>query len=162
MSAVLHLQKAPPVLGQPSSTVLRFERRAVLTDGPHGVGADVLRHAPDGAIVFNAPRPLCGDLTWTGEFVTGRFYSAVLHEGAERSPHAPRRAWMLHENRTLAAVVLRPISEAQAQMEVRAFYEHHPKLHVYLQAYMDRGLWDKHWFGAWYEHCAWDAVEVHL
>ena len=160
MLSAVHLHEAPPVLGPHASTILRFERRAVLTDGVHGVGADILLHAAEGAIVFNAPRPLAGDRTWTGEFITGRFYSAVLHEGADRAADAMPRTSLIRENHALAAVVLRPISEMQAQAEIRAFYASHPKLRVYLQAYQDRGLWDEHWFGAWYEHCAWDAVEV--
>jgi hypothetical protein len=27
--------------------------------------------------IYNAPRPLAGDRTWTGDFLTGRFYAAV-------------------------------------------------------------------------------------
>lgn len=34
--------------------------------------------APEGAWIFNAPRPLYGAVTWQGEFVHGIFYAAIL------------------------------------------------------------------------------------
>jgi len=41
--------------------------------------------AEDGAIIFNAPRPLHGHETWTGKFISGIFYAAVYpdREGSE-------------------------------------------------------------------------------
>ena len=143
-----------------SSAALLFDRRAILTDGPHRVAWGGPEDAPPGALIFNAPRPLCGHITWTGDFVLGRFYALVLPPGA--GGEGPARQWMVSDNHALRATVLRLVTEEAAQAEVRAHYANHPLLSVYLPAYDDLGLWERHWYGAWFDYCAWDAVEVAL
>lgn len=54
--------------------------------------------APYRWIVFNAPRPIKGDLYWEGEFVTGRFYVAV-------NPAGYMAKWCVQQNANLDAVI---------------------------------------------------------
>lgn len=63
--------------------------------------------APQGWVIFNAPRPIFGTYDWKGDFISGVFYTAVdpLHSGYER----------IHElNRQQDAVILTYISEEEA------------------------------------------------
>ncbi|MEM8519050.1 hypothetical protein [Janthinobacterium sp. CAN_S7] len=65
---------------------------------------------PAGAIVMNAPRPLLGSLTMEGDFVSGRFYAAIL-------PDDPMATKFIEENRKLDARVLAVVSR-DARMEL--------------------------------------------
>ena len=38
---------------------------------------------PPGMEVYNAPRPLPGDTTWTGDFIAGCFYAAIDPTGPD-------------------------------------------------------------------------------
>ena len=52
-----------------------------------------------GAYIFNAPRPLAGHETWTGDFISGVFYAAVFPDGE-------RADWMIDQNIRLDAKLL--------------------------------------------------------
>ena len=62
-------------------------------------------HVPAAWPIFNAPRPLCGTVTWTGEFLTGIFYAAV-------DPADPAAAAFIAHNRRDAAVVVEYVAAA--------------------------------------------------
>ena len=49
--------------------------------------------------IFNAPRPIYGEETWEGDFLSGIFYAAVR-------PGHEREGWMVEENRRLDAAEL--------------------------------------------------------
>ena len=55
----------------------RCKRRAFIGDKPVNV--------PENATIYNAARPLAGQLTWTGDFYAGVFYAGVdpAHDMAE-------------------------------------------------------------------------------
>lgn len=57
--------------------------------------------------IFNAPRPLWGTETWSGEFCKGVLYAAI-------QPGAEREEWMEEENRRLDAKELVFVDRAAA------------------------------------------------
>ncbi len=73
--------------------------------------------APDGWSIFNAPRPLCGDTQWTGDFVHGIFYVAVDpaddYAAGFIACNANLDAWQL-EYTTEEVAVTEMLSEYQA------------------------------------------------
>lgn len=72
--------------------------------------------APTGWAVYNAPRPLYGEPTWTGDFVHGIFYSTI-------DPTDDLAAKFAERNAELDAWVLEWVSEEQAITETLARYQ---------------------------------------
>jgi hypothetical protein len=64
--------------------------------------------------VYNAPRPIYRHVLWTGDFISGRFYAAILTTQED--------AWKLIElNRQNAAIELEYISEVEAYQRERQY-----------------------------------------
>jgi len=73
--------------------------------------------APDGWLIFNAPRPISGHKTWRGEFVHGDFYAAI-------DPRADDARSLVERAVSLGAWILEYLSREQAiEMAVRAIAE---------------------------------------
>lgn len=136
---------------------LTFDRRAVIVNGEQALqDMEVLATHFPGLLVFNAPRPLPGDETYTGPFAVGRFYALVR-------PDSPDRATLIRENFQLDATVIRFVTPEGAQDELREYYRSQPHLAPYLAAYeRNPAMWDQAWLGTWWEKRAWDKVEVTL
>lgn len=80
-----------------------------------------LTRVPEGWTVYNAPRPLYGQVRWQGEFVHGVFYAAVAPEGdpADEFGDSP----LFHRrNRELDGWVVRWITRAEVMAYARARY----------------------------------------
>ena len=145
----------------PATKVYRFERRAFITDGANRTNDALPDSIPEGAVIFNAPRPIYGDVTWRGDFTVGVFYALVLpRPDSERERHEPQRAWMITENQSLDATVIRPLTEAQARAEIEAHYSSTQRGRDYLARYQEGGLWERYWFDRWWTQFGWDTVEV--
>jgi len=85
----------------------------VLGERPQGIPVECL--------IFNAPRPLRGNIyEWEGEFVTGRHYAAV-------DPSGDTAQWCIQENANLAAVLCEYVSLQEiddwARKELGEYYE---------------------------------------
>lgn len=90
--------------------------------GPAGVNVYLPDDIPEGWIVFNAPRPLYGHWTWTGEFRSGIFYVAVDPAGEQATAFIKRN----HEN---DARIVRWATLDKVRKEVIEFYQvNHPGL----------------------------------
>jgi hypothetical protein len=63
--------------------------------------------APDGWVIYNAPRPIFGGIEWRGEFAHGVFYAAI-----DPVDTSTRSAWMRDENRKQDATILIYMTEA--------------------------------------------------
>ena len=97
-----------------------FENVEVIGDRPE--------EAPDGWLVFNAPRPLCGSrlpddsrACWTGDFVTGVLYAAVNPKPADAVYDAPQM-W-IDENRKLDARIVTWVSEEDHRARMMAWFD---------------------------------------
>jgi len=73
------------------------------------------KEAPEGWTVWNAPRPLYGAKTWTGEFITGRLYAA--QDPGDPDPTLDYET-VIEENRRLDARELVYISVAEFRRRV--------------------------------------------
>ncbi len=69
---------------------------------------------PDGWRVFNAPRPLYGQMDWQGDFLSGIFYVAV-------DPASEISAGFIERNRQLDARELVYISQEEFDARVDAY-----------------------------------------
>ena len=67
-------------------------------------------HIPEGWPIYNAPRPLYGEPTWTGDFIHGIFYAAV-------DPADDYGARFIQCNTNLDAWQLEWVSEEEAVVE---------------------------------------------
>lgn len=144
----------------PATKIYKFERRAVIVDGLRKQ-AYLPDTIPAGAIIFNAPRPIYGDVTWNAVSICGRFFALILERpDADRCQDEAPRSWMVKENQSLAAVVLRPVTEAQAQAEIEAHYRSNERLARYLEKWKESEQWAEHWFQAWFDRFGWDTCEV--
>ena len=74
-------------------------------DAPSGI--------PDGWLIVNAPRPLLGEVTWTGEFRHGVFYAASPEEHTGIFGWEADDAWRVRftDNAAIEAVVLAKFAE---------------------------------------------------
>jgi len=70
--------------------------------------------APDGWIVYNAPRPIWGHTKWQGDFVTGVFYAAV-------DPEMDDADEMVAHNQLQHAAELTFISEEEWRRRVEEY-----------------------------------------
>ena len=85
--------------------------------------------APTGWPIFNAPRPLYGDPTWTGDFIHGIFYATV-------DPTDPYGPGFIQRNAELDAWELVWVSEEEAIGESLDYYrEKLPKLYANIDPY---------------------------
>jgi hypothetical protein len=77
--------------------------------------------APEGWVIYNAPRPIFGGIEWRGEFAHGVFYAAI-----DPVDTSPRSAWMREENRKQDATILIYRTEAYLYREgvARLLAEH--------------------------------------
>ena len=81
-------------------------------------------HIPADWPIFNAPRPLYGEPTWTGDFIHGIFYSTV-------DPSDSYGPGFISRNADLDAWQLEWISEEEAIEESLIYYRDRlPKLYV--------------------------------
>lgn len=71
--------------------------------------------APEGWRVFNAPRPLRGDVTWEDDFRHGRFYAAV-------NPDGDRAAQMVKDNLSLDAWEVSYLGDDEMRELVMGYY----------------------------------------
>ena len=75
----------------------------------------VVRHrpyqAPEGWLVFNAPRPIYGHKDWIGDFLTGVFFVAV-------DPEGDNAEWMIKRNTELDARLLEYMSQEEWDRQV--------------------------------------------
>ena len=78
-------------------------------------GEVVPANVPEDALIFSAPRPLCGTTTWEGDWVCGIFFAAVTADD-------PYRAMWLKENKNLDATKVNFVSDEQGRFMVREFY----------------------------------------
>jgi hypothetical protein len=69
--------------------------------------------APEGWEVYNAPRPIYGTVSWTGDFRHGSFYVAI-------DPKDERASFMIKENNLLRAYRLEYVSKEAVIKEVEA------------------------------------------
>ena len=77
--------------------------------------------APASSLIFNAPRPIYGHKEWDGDFIHGRFYTAV-------DPNGDRADWMIEENRSLDAWILEYRSKEQVvDIAKRWFADEYPQ-----------------------------------
>lgn len=146
----------------PSGTkTYRFARRAFITDGANRTNGALPDDIPEGAIIFNALRPIYGDVTWRGAPTVGPFYALVLpRPDSEREGGEPQRRWMIRENAGLDATVIRPLTEAGARAEIEAHYRSSERGRALLAHYQESGLWERYWFDRWFVQFGWDSVEV--
>jgi hypothetical protein len=86
-------------------------RVAVTIDNDHAASNNV----PSGWIVFNATRPLAGDIVWEGDNTRGRLYAAI-------DPHGDSAEWMVKENKSLDGWIYRDISTETMIAMVRQNY----------------------------------------
>ena len=70
--------------------------------------------APDGWLVFNAPRPIYGHREWIGDFITGVFYVAV-------DPDAPEATHYIMRNGQLDAKLLHYVTQKEWDERVDAY-----------------------------------------
>lgn len=77
---------------------------------------------PPGMEVYNAPRPLPGVITWTGDFVAGCFYAAI-------DPQAEDYKWLLSRIEDLDGTRLIKVTEKEIIQEMTLYYqENYPDL----------------------------------
>jgi hypothetical protein len=72
-------------------------------------------NVPDGWEIHNAARPLSGNMTWKGEFISGRYYAAV-------NPDSKDYDWHAETNVSLDARLIVPVTEDDAVAEISAYY----------------------------------------
>jgi hypothetical protein len=72
-------------------------------------------NVPPGWAIWNAPRPIYGDLTWQGDFRHGIFYAAI-------DPAGERAAWQSQENHQLDAWVVEYRSVEDALAWAKDYY----------------------------------------
>ncbi len=78
--------------------------------------------APAGHLIHNAPRPLHGDKTWQGDFISGIFYAAI-------DPDGDGAEWFIQQNQNLDASELRWVTMDEAVEGGFEWYDHNmPKL----------------------------------
>lgn len=69
---------------------------------------------PADAVIFNAPRPIVGTETWTGDFCCGVFYAYL-------TPTSQQRAFILESNCAMKATVLNFVDEEVSKAQIRAY-----------------------------------------
>ena len=81
-------------------------------------------NVPGGWIVFNAPRPIAGDIEWKGEFRHGVFFAAI-------DPAGERAKWMVDNNKGLDAwpVVYKSKESIKAEA-IKRIKELYPKVDI--------------------------------
>ena len=101
--------------------------------------------APKGTIIFNAPRPLFGQINWKGDFRHGIFYVA-LNPGDEHFERCAR------ENLSLDAWVIEYVTQEHAIETAREYYKgkrpqllanwepDHPTLLAFMETYFYNNL----------------------
>jgi len=70
---------------------------------------------PENWTIWNAPRPICGNEAWDGEWLHGRFYTAI-------DPDDEFAEKMVTENISLDAWMIEYITIEEAKERVRAEY----------------------------------------
>lgn len=88
-----------------------------------------------GKIIFNAPRPLYGHRTWTGDFLAGIFY-------AEIDPAQDYAADYAKRNVELDAKVLKWIDEKTLRESVQSYYDReYPDHDIKVDEYTVNQIW---------------------
>ena len=77
---------------------------------------------PKGWHIHNAPRPLYGDITWQGDFLSGIFYAAL-------DPQGEQYDWQRQQNESLDATRVIPVTENFVVEEMSEYYhQNYPDL----------------------------------
>lgn len=96
---------------------LVVQTRAILGQREDYIAADHREAIGPDWLIFNAPRPIYGHITWENTLLGAWFYGAV-------NPHAPEAAYFIRENISLDARALVCYTEEQVRRETQAYYDH--------------------------------------
>lgn len=146
-----------------------FERRKILGQVPLNPMDN--KPIPEGAVIFNAPRPICGTRFGDyNQFSSNHMnYSVWLHSDwhpqiwgftAIVTKDDPYRADWIKENQSLHSVVIEFISEENAKMQLLDHYrEHYSEERV--SDLLGREDFEELWRQSWMNKFTRDMVQVY-
>lgn len=124
---------------------------------------------PEGAVIFNAPRPICGtEFNGYNLFTSHHMNNLVwLYYPDQRmqgftaivTKDDPYRQEWIKENESLDATVFQFVLEETAKQQLIQFYrDRWPEDRI--KQIIESGKFDEHWRESWYNIFALDKVEV--
>lgn len=126
---------------------------------------------PEGAIIFNAPRPICGSefngyVLFTGSHIDVPTWlyktdwdDRIWGFTAIVTADDPRRADWFKENKSLDATVLQFVDEAQARQElIDHYYTQYSKEHV--DSVVTGRYFEEDWQASWNDEFGRGEIEI--
>ena len=91
----------------------------------------------DNYYIFNAARPLHGQITWQGDFIHGVFYAAVDKDFAQSKV-------IIERNVNLDGHILQFVTESEVREKLQAHYNKIAPGKIDVSKYSIREIWDSY------------------